>query len=357
MSATRLRFYPCSPATSRGVQVHLAGDPKEGERLIYANGKTVIVRNLAHPLLSDEYTEHTCSVTSLRWSPDGGYIASGDVKGGVRVWNATRFFQNTSVSPVPQSSRDEEVSQPKLSNTYFCGRVNDLAWDDKSRRLVMAGEGGTNYARAISIDTGSSLGEFIGHHKAVLACDLTTIDSSLHAITASEDHMVNIYTGPPFRFQKSIRDHHGFVYDCRFSRNGRHFATCGADHRIFVYETKSSQKFLEFKGTDSSEAHTGSVFGIYWNEENSRLVSVSADQTVKLWDLVTGQLMQSYEMGSRGDFDAQQMGCLWQKDYIVSLSLSGTLHLFDPRQPNVPRSSIHVSENGDFFCFLKPICL
>jgi WD40 repeat protein len=346
MSVSRPKLYACSPTTARGVQVHLTGDPQGKECIAYANGKTVIVRNLAS-LISAEYTEHTCNVNSVRWSPNGTYIASGDVKGNIRVWDTTRILQNISstINGI-YSIEDNTALQPKLQNRYLNGKINDLAWDAKSARLIIVGDSNVKYIHAVSLDTGSSLGDFIGHHKAVLACDLYPNSGLFRAITASEDRNVNVYDGVPFRFRKSIHSHHGFVYDCRFSRNGIYFATCGADYRILIYENSSLEQVSELKCGENTTAHAGSVFGIYWNEENSQLVSVSADRMVRLWDIETSKSLCSFEMGSKGDILSQQMGCLWQGDYIVSLSLSGALHLFDPRKPNRPSRSIYVGRHS-----------
>ena len=45
----------------------------------------------------------------------------------------------------------------------------------------------------------------------------------------------------------------------------------------------------------SLEGHTGAVLSIAFNPEGDRLVSGSADQTLKLWDVATGECLQTLQ--------------------------------------------------------------
>lgn len=52
------------------------------------------------------------------------------------------------------------------------------------------------------------------------------------AVTASDDMTVNLYNGVPYKFAKSIKDHTRFVYDVRYSPDGKFFASTGADGKV-----------------------------------------------------------------------------------------------------------------------------
>ncbi|KAJ3079597.1 hypothetical protein HDU99_010511, partial [Rhizoclosmatium hyalinum] len=112
MSATNLFTLAPQPATVRGHAVHLGEDPK-GENFLYTNGRSVIIRNIKNkdPYVSSAYTEHAAPATVARYSPSGFYIASGDERGNVRVWdtiNAEHILKNEARA--------------------LAGRVNDIAW-------------------------------------------------------------------------------------------------------------------------------------------------------------------------------------------------------------------------------------
>ena len=46
------------------------------------------MRSIDNPAASKQYVGHTAQTTVARFSPSGFYIASGDVSGTVRVWDA-----------------------------------------------------------------------------------------------------------------------------------------------------------------------------------------------------------------------------------------------------------------------------
>jgi hypothetical protein len=52
------------------------------------------------------------------------------------------------------------------------GAIKDIAWTNDNQRLVVVGEGKTYYAKALLLDTGSSLGDITGLSKIALTCDL-----------------------------------------------------------------------------------------------------------------------------------------------------------------------------------------
>lgn len=43
------------------------------------------------------------------------------------------------------------------------GRINDLAWDSESKRILVGGDGRDRFAHAFTFDTGSSVGELVSN--------------------------------------------------------------------------------------------------------------------------------------------------------------------------------------------------
>ena len=85
---------------------------------------TQVRRSQQHTDLSHAYTQHTQPTTVARFSPSGYYAASGDVAGNVRIWDVTN---------------PENII--KLATRPLSGRINDLAWDGESKRIIVGGEG------------------------------------------------------------------------------------------------------------------------------------------------------------------------------------------------------------------------
>lgn len=65
-----------------------------------------------------------------KYSPTGYYIASGDVAGKVRIWDAT------------QPSHVLKAEYQVLS-----GPVKDIAWDADAKHIIAVGEGREKYVK------------------------------------------------------------------------------------------------------------------------------------------------------------------------------------------------------------------
>lgn len=69
-------------------------------------------------------SEHTATTTVARFSPSGFYVASADVTGNVRIWDVT-----------------QKENSLKLATRPLSSKINDLAWDGESKRIIVGGEG------------------------------------------------------------------------------------------------------------------------------------------------------------------------------------------------------------------------
>jgi WD repeat-containing protein 1 (actin-interacting protein 1) len=119
------------------------------------------------------------------------------------------------------------------------------------------------------------------------------------------------------------------VHDVAFSPDGKHLVSVGADAKIVLYDGKSGEK----TGVLEGDAHKGSIFAVGWDKQSSRVVTASADQTVKLWDVETGKVVESWKFGHGISIPHQQLGVVFTTSSaapIVSLSLSGDLIYLDP---------------------------
>jgi WD40 repeat protein len=97
------------------------------------NIKVSFTRNLQDPRLSKIYSEHTCNATVAVYSPTGNYIASGDVQGNVRIWDAL-----------------QDTHSLKYAAKILSGRINDISWDSESARLMVGGIGFDKYSNQLN---------------------------------------------------------------------------------------------------------------------------------------------------------------------------------------------------------------
>ncbi|CAJ0904569.1 11324_t:CDS:10 [Entrophospora sp. SA101] len=306
-------IFACAPATVRGQAVQLGSDPK-GENFLYANGNSIIIRNLANPAISNEYVQHSAATTVARYSPSGYYIASGDIHGNVRIWDATQ----------PEQILKNEVK-------VIAGKINDLSWDSESKRIIAVGDGKEKYGRAFLFDTGSSTGEVGGHSKVVNTVSIRQ-QRPFRAATGSDDYTVVFYHGAPYKYNMTIKDHTSFVQGVKFSPNGDTLVTVGSN-KIFLYNGTTGEKLIDLsEKAGESDSHKGSIYAVSWSPDSKQLLTSSVDRTVKLWDVEGQKVIQTFKFSD--SIDDQQVGNLWQGEYILSLSLSGDINYLDLKSPS-----------------------
>ncbi|MGH0158570.1 UNVERIFIED_CONTAM: hypothetical protein FKN15_069760 [Acipenser sinensis] len=80
---------------------------------------------------------------------------------------------------------------------------------------------------------------------------------------------------------------------------------------------------------------------VSWSPDSTRLLSASGDKTAKIWDVANNSVVTTFDMGS--DVLDQQLGCLWQKDHLLTVSLSGYINYLDKNNPNRPLRTIKVT--------------
>ncbi|CAK5280612.1 unnamed protein product [Mycena citricolor] len=310
MSFKQTSLFPPTPNTTRGTSTKLSAHK---DKIVYTNGKSVIIRDLNNPLLATVYTGHVQNTTVARISPSGYYCASADAFGTVRVWDTVG---------------EDQVLKGEYK--VIAGRINDLEWDGESKRIIAVGDGREKFGHAFMMDSGSSTGEIAGHSKAINAVAIRH-QRPFRAVTAGDDANIIFHQGVPFKYDKTIRTHTKFVQDVRYSPSGDHFASVGSDYKVFLYDGKTGDTIAEF--TDSP--HKGSVMACSWSPDSKSFATSSADGTVKLWDIETHKATTTWSLGA--GVNNQQVGNVWSRETdIVSLSLSGDLNVFDSRAGDKP---------------------
>ncbi|KAF2857942.1 WD40 repeat-like protein [Piedraia hortae CBS 480.64] len=305
MSITAEAIWAAAPSTTRGAPTPLSSDAR-GKWLAYAANKSIFVRSIDNPSVSKQYTGHTATTTVARFSPSGFYVASGDVTGSVRVWDAAG------------------AEQTKGEYHVIAGRINDIAWDGDSQRIIAVGDGKQRYGHCFTADSGNSVGEISGHSGPINCVSIRPC-RPLRAATGSDDTSLCFFHGAPFKFNTNMRDcHDKYVYGAAFSPDGALLVSVGSDRRIWLYNGVSGEVV---KSIGEGE-HTSSIFGVAWSPDGKMIVTCSGDQTVRVWEVDSGQCVRVWRMGE--GVPNQQVGVTWpagRKDgLIISLDLEGNLN-------------------------------
>ncbi|KAI2269693.1 WD40 repeat-like protein [Ophidiomyces ophidiicola] len=312
------------PSTTRGQPTQLSVDAK-GEKLAYASNKSIFLRSIDDPAVATQYTGHKADTTVARFAPSGYYVASGDSAGIVRVWDCV----------------GEGITKGEYS--IINGRINDLAWDGDSQRIIAVGDGKQRYGHCISADSGNTVGEISGHSQSINSVSIRQ-QRPLRAAAAGDDKTLVFYHGAPFKYNTGHRDNHtNYIYGVAFSPNGEHLISVGGDSRIWLYDGKIGEPKFQFRETE----HKGSIFATSWSYDSRKFVTASADRTVKIWDVETQKVIQSWQFGPNNGpatVPNQQVGIVWPSGrsdgLIISLSLSGDLNYLIEGQTK-PSKIIH----------------
>ncbi|KAK7269861.1 hypothetical protein RIF29_22638 [Crotalaria pallida] len=310
--ATLSETYASVPTTERGRGILISGDPKTNN-ILYCTARSVIIRNLDNPLQVSVYGEHAYPVTVARYSPNGEWIASADVSGTVRIWGTHNDYV--------------------LKNEFrvLSGRIDDLQWSQDGMRIVACGDGkGKSFVRAFMWDSGSTVGDFDGHSRRVLSCSFKPT-RPFRIVTCGEDFLANFYEGPPFKFSMSIRDHSNFVNCVRFSPDGSKFITVSSDRKGIIYDGKTGNKLGELSADDG---HKGSIYAVSWSPDSKQVLTVSADKSAKVWDILedgSGTVNKTLACTESGGVEDMLVGCLWQNDHLLTISLGGTIYLYSAK--------------------------
>lgn len=212
----------------------------------------------------------------------------------------------------------------------IAGRINDIAWDGDSQRIIAVGDGKERFGHCITADSGNSVGEISGHSSQI-NCVSIRQQRPLRAATGGDDMNLCFFHGAPFKFNTSIRGKHDkFIYGTQFSPDGNSIVSVGSDRRIWLYDGKTGEAHKQI----GEGEHRGSIFGVSWAKDSKKLVTCSADQTVKIWDAEADKCVQSWRMGEEGTVSIpdQQVGVTWpggrSDGLVISIDLEGNLNYF-----------------------------
>lgn len=147
-------------------------------------------------------------------------------------------------------------------------------------------------------------------------------DRPFKIFTGSEDTNVNFYKGPPFVLEKTINAaHNKFVNVVRTHPSNKFVVSAGSDLNLVVYNSENGEIISK-----TEKIHDGSIYSIQFFEGGNKMVTCSADKTVKVWKFEGIELLHTLIISDSPVIEDMQVGVAVTKDYIISLSLKGVLN-------------------------------
>jgi WD40 repeat protein len=116
------------------------------------------------------------------------------------------------------------------------------------------------------------------------------------------------------------RGYSSSILGVAWSPDGKHIASASADQTVQVWDAVTGSTLLTFYG------HTAGVNAVAWSPDGKHIASASDDKTVQVWDAVTGSTLLTYRGHTAG-----VNAVAWSPDgkHIVSVSNDRTIQVLD----------------------------
>jgi WD40 repeat protein len=165
--------------------------------------------------------------------------------------------------------------------------IEQLQWSPDNRRLAAAaGPQVTIYGPPLP--NTQPVVEFILHQTTLCEAPVTKLQFNPDArrlLTALANGRLDEWTctGPEQRRQFA---HNGAVYGAAVSKDGNIVVSCSADQTVRVWDNVTGQQKFSLAG------HRGAVHAVALSPDETFVVSSGADGTLRLWDIVGGRQLK-----------------------------------------------------------------
>ena len=246
-----------------------------GSRLVSGSSDTKLVLwDMATGQPLHEFAGNKGSVTSVAFSPDGARIVSGSSDKTIRIWDTTTFRMTLEfkghvcqVSGVAFSPDGQRVASVAQDGFFPALSGEAFVWNPETGQIFLRLEGENHRANGMpwTCVTFSPDG-------STLAAGGIIPPSNAMAMTIQ---LWDLATGNAI---KSLKGHDNVILQLAYSRDGKRLVSSSADQTVKVWDIASGKDSFSFQEEATS---LSSVF----SHDGRRVASGSEDRTVKLWTL------------------------------------------------------------------------
>jgi WD40 repeat protein len=272
----------------------------DGRRLASASqDKTIRIWD-ATPLRGGEgqetltFPQHSHEIRSVAFRPDGPggqRIASAGTDGLPKVWDAQTGRMSAEFSGHVEASGRRVV--------IFC-----VAWHPKGHRIASAG---LDTVRVWDAQTKREVFDSLPRAPGTIGVPYTAVAFSpdgRYLVTGTMNGVVQVWHAGTGREVGTLDTHSREIRGVVFSRDGEHLALASSDGIVKLWDAKrlDKERLDEKKGARLTlrARVAGPGLNVAFSPDGRRLATGGEANTVKIWDVQTGQPLQTLE-GHNGD--------------------------------------------------------
>jgi WD40 repeat protein len=262
--------------------------------------------------------DHSDEVAAAEVSPDAALVATGDVRGRVRIWDARSCARRFDLQAHAGAVRT--VGFASDGSRVVTGGADGIAklWDASTGAAVGAISTGAPIASAGFSPDGRTLFVMPDHDyttsaapSAGLLFDARTLARTAtlpharpllrlaftpdgHVLTMSRDGTAVLWRADGGAVTRIVAPA-GSWFDADVDRDGRRVVTCGQDPAASVWDARTGTRI----GT--LVRHVGYVLSCRFSADGQFIVTASTDGTAKMWDVATLAPIESFTLSGEPD--------------------------------------------------------
>ena len=295
-------------------------------------------------------TGHTNAVTSVAFSPDGKYIASGSLDWSTKIWDTEsgkelRTYTSSNIFSVafsPDGRLLASAGSDTVVNVYDIvnnSKIGSVRGENMVQGLCFSPDGNMLatghgyplwYKKLAKITTADNairlwdtksldlIKEFIGHSQLVTSIAFSS--DGKQVASASEDSTIRIWNVESTKEILRLTEHRGAVNQICYSPDGLLIASAGEDSTIRLFYVANGKEIVVLSAPD------GAVKTVKFTTDGRYLATGAQNGAIRLWDLWSGEISETIGIhdGAVSSLDISSDG-----KWMISGSWDQTIKIWD----------------------------